>query len=211
MKLRSDSFEHRGMIPAEFAFGRPGDAGEPCVFAANRSPHLAWDDVPDGTRSFALLCIDPDAPSRPDDVNQPDREVPAALPRIEFTHWAMIDLAPATRELCAGESGEGVVPQGKTHPPGPHGTRQGENDYTGWFQADPAMAGRWRGYDGPCPPFNDAIEHRYFFRLFALDVARLEVESDNFTSGDVLRAVQGHVLAEATLYGRYTLNPRLRA
>jgi Raf kinase inhibitor-like YbhB/YbcL family protein len=209
MKLHSDSFEHRGRIPAEFAFGRRGDAGEACVLSANRNPHLAWDDVPAGTRSFALLCIDPDVPSRADDVNQPDREVPAALPRIEFTHWAMIDLAPATREIRAGACSDGVVARGKQAPPGPPGARQGENDYTGWFQSDPGMAGSWRGYDGPCPPFNDAIEHRYFFRLFALDVATLHLAAENFTAGDVLRALQGHVLAEATLYGRYSLNPRL--
>ena len=210
MNLRSDSFEHRGWIPAEFAFGRPGDNGEACVLSANRNPHLVWDDVPAGTKSFALLCIDPDVPSRPDDVNQPDRDVPAALPRIEFTHWAMIDLDPATREIAAGSYSDGVVPRGKQSPPGPPGTRQGENDYTGWFQADPDMAGSWRGYDGPCPPFNDSIEHRYFFRLFALDVATLDIAAENFTAGDALRAMQGHVLAEAVLYGRYTLNARLR-
>jgi Raf kinase inhibitor-like YbhB/YbcL family protein len=210
MKLHSNSFEHRGRIPAEFAFGRPGDAGEACVLSANRNPHLAWSEVPAGTQSFALLCIDPDVPSRPDDVNQPDREVPAALPRVDFTHWAMIDLPAALREIAAGSCSEGVVPHGKQNPPGPAGTRQGENDYTGWFQADPGMQGSWRGYDGPCPPFNDALEHRYFFRLFALDVTRLELPTDRFTAGDVQRAMQGHILAEALIYGRYTLNPRLR-
>lgn len=200
MKLRSDNFEHRGWIPAEFAFGPD----------ANRNPHLAWDDVPAGTKSFALLCIDPDVPSKPDDVNQPDREVPEQLPRIDFTHWALIDLAPETRAIAAGACSDGVVPRGKQHPPGPAGTRQGENDYTGWFQTDPAMAGSWRGYDGPCPPFNDSIVHRYFFRLFALDVPKLAIAADNFTAADVQRAMQGHVLAEALIHGRYTLNPRLR-
>jgi Raf kinase inhibitor-like YbhB/YbcL family protein len=200
MKLRSESFEHRGWIPDAFAFGAD----------ANRNPHLAWDDVPAGTRSFALLCVDPDVPSQPDDVNQPDREIPAQLPRIDFTHWTLIDIAPDTRVIAAGECGAGVVPGGKQTPPGPAGTRQGENDYTGWFLADPAMAGSWRGYDGPCPPFNDSIVHRYFFRLFALDVATLDIAADNFTAADVQRAMQGHVLAEALLYGRYTLTPRLR-
>lgn len=200
MKLRSESFEHRGWIPAEFAFGPD----------ANRNPHLAWDEVPAGTKSFALLCIDPDVPSKPDDVNQPDREVPEQLPRIDFTHWALIDLAPEIRVIAAGACSEGVVARGKQHPPGPAGTRQGENDYTGWFQTDPAMAGSWRGYDGPCPPFNDSIVHRYFFRLFALDVPKLAIATDNFTAADVQRAMQGHVLAEALIHGRYTLNPRLR-
>lgn len=210
MKLRSESFEQRGWIPAEFAFGRTGDAGEPCLLSANRNPHLAWEDVPASTKSFALLCIDPDAPSTPDDVNQPDREVPAELPRIDFTHWVMIDIDPATRAIGAGQCGEGVVPHGKQNPPGLPGTRQGENDYTGWFQGDPDMAGSWRGYDGPCPPFNDGIRHRYFFRLFALAVTKLALATERFTAGDVLRAMQGQVLAEAVIYGHYVLNPRLR-
>jgi Raf kinase inhibitor-like YbhB/YbcL family protein len=199
MNLRSDSFGHRDWIPDEFTF--PG---------GNRNPHLAWDDVPAGTQSFALLCIDPDVPSKPDDVNQPDREVPLELPRVDFTHWALVDIPAGLREIAAGSCSDGIVAHGKTVPPGPPGTRQGENDYTGWFQGDPAMEGRWRGYDGPCPPFNDSLEHRYFFRLFALDVARLELAGDNFTAGDVQRAMQGHVLAEALIHGRHSLNPRLR-
>ena len=60
------------------------------TLACNRGPDI--DEVPAGTKSFALLCIDPDVPSKPDDVNQPYREVPAGLPRIDFTHWSMIDI-----------------------------------------------------------------------------------------------------------------------
>jgi phosphatidylethanolamine-binding protein (PEBP) family uncharacterized protein len=48
--------------------------------------------------------------------------------------------------------------------------------------------------------------HRYFFRLFALDVATLELPG-RFGAGDVLRAMQGHVLAEALTYGTYSLHP----
>lgn len=200
MKLRSDSFQHRGWIADEFTFQR-----------GNRNPHLAWSEIPAGTRSFALLCIDPDVPSKPDDVNQPDREVPGDLPRVDFTHWSLVDLGADVHQIAAGSCGEGIVAHGKQAPRGPAGTRQGENDYTGWFNGDPAMQGRWRGYDGPCPPFNDSIEHRYFFRLFALAVEKLQLPSENFTAGDVQRAMQGHVLAEALIYGRYSLNPRLRS
>ncbi len=50
--------------------------------------------------------------------------------------------------------------------------------------------------------------HRYFFRLFALDVPRLDVP-DRFTAADALRAMQGHVLGEAAVHGTYTLNSRL--
>ena len=62
--------------------------------------------------------------------------------------------------------------------PGPHaprGARQGINDYTGWFAGDKDMAGNYFGYDGPCPPWNDEIPHRYVFTLYALDVPRLDV------------------------------------
>ena len=206
MKIHSDSFSHRGRIPAEFAFGRRGDDGEPCVLSANRNPHLAWDGAPDGTASFALLCIDPDAPSRPDDVNQPGRTIPATLPRVEFVHWAMIDLPADLRRIAAGALADGIVPHGRPATPGPGGARQGVNDYTGWFAGDADMGGQYHGYDGPCPPFNDAIPHRYFFRLFALDVPTLDLP-DDFTAGQVLAAIQGHVLAEALVYGTYSLNP----
>jgi Raf kinase inhibitor-like YbhB/YbcL family protein len=209
MKLRSDSFSDGAWIPAEFAFGRPGDAGEPCVLSANRSPHLAWDEAPPGTRSFALLCIDPDAPTRPDDVNQPDREVPASLPRCEFSHWAMADIPAELRALAAGACGDGVTPGGKRTPPGPPGSRQGLNDYAAWFAGDADMGGDYLGYDGPCPPFNDALVHRYVFSLFALDVERLDLPP-RFSAAQLREAMAGHVLAEAQIVGRYSLNPRLR-
>jgi Raf kinase inhibitor-like YbhB/YbcL family protein len=209
MQLRSKNFEHRGQIPAEFAFGRRGDAGEPCVLSANRNPHLAWSEVPDGTRSFALLCLDPDAPSRPDDVNQAGREVSADLPRVDFVHWVMIDLPASQREIAAGSCSDGVTARGKRAPAGPAGCRQGENDFSGWFAGDPDMGGEYLGYDGPCPPFNDAIPHRYFFRLFALDTERLPLP-ERFTAAAALAAMRGHVLAETLIYGVYSLNPRLQ-
>ena len=101
---------------------------------------------------------------------------------------------------------QGVTRGGKRTPPGPEGARQGLNDYTGWFAGDADMAGEWYGYDGPYPPPHDLRPHRYFFRVFALDVARLELP-DRFTAGDVLRAMQGHVLAEAATWGSYSLHP----
>ena len=202
MRIWSDSFEHRGRIPAEFAMGRPDG------FAPNRNPHLAWDGVPDGTRSFALLCIDPDAPTVPETVGRQDLQIPVEQPRAEFVHWMMVDIPADVRQIAAGSCSDGVTAKGKRQPPGPAGARQGLNDYTGWFAGDADMGGDYFGYDGPYPPFNDLRVHRYFFRLFALDVDRLELP-ERFTAADVLRAMQGHVLAEAVLYGTYTLNPQL--
>lgn len=209
MKLRSDSFEQGTKIPAEFAFGRPGDAGEPCVLSANRNPHLAWSEVPAGTRSFALCCVDPDVPSRGDDVNQAGRSVPASLPRVDFNHWLIADIPASVSVIAAGACSDGVTAKGKRQPNGPEGSVQGRNDYTGWFSGDPEMAGDYLGYDGPYPPFNDSIPHRYFFRLFALDVDSLDLPA-GFAAADLHRAMHGHVLAEACLFGVYTLNPALK-
>lgn len=205
MQLRSDSFDNGAPIPAEFAFCRLGD---PVALSDNRNPHLAWKDAPEGTRSFVLMCIDPDVPTRPDDVNKPDREVPADLPRTEFVHWLMIDIPRECGELGAGSCSDGVVAHGKREPYGPPGARQGRNDYTGWFAGDADMQGDYGGYDGPCPPWNDALLHHYHFQIFALDVANLGVEGQ-FTLADVRREMDGHVLAQAQYSGTYTLNPRL--
>ena len=87
MRIHSDSFDHRGAIPAEFALGvREGDA---VGFGRNRNPQLGWDGVPAGTRSFALLCIDTDAPTVAEMVNKDGVEIPVAQPRTEFCHNAV--------------------------------------------------------------------------------------------------------------------------
>lgn len=199
MRVWSDSFENAKPIPAEFAMGQPDG------FAPNRNPHLAWDDVPEGTRSFALLCIDPDAPTVPETVGRDDVQIPVEQPRGDFVHWAMVDIAPDVRGIAAGSCSDGVTARGKLSPPGPEGACQGLNDYTGWFAGDAQMGGDYLGYDGPYPPFNDLRTHRYFFRVFALDVATLDLPA-RFTAADALRAMHGHVLAEALVHGTYSLN-----
>ena len=201
MRIHSDSFEPGQPIPARYA------AGTPDGFGGNRNPHLAWDDVPEGTRAFALLCIDPDAPTDPSLAGKDGVEIPVEHPRGPFVHWVMVDLASELRSIAEGSASDGVTKGGKRTPPGPAGARQGLNDYTGWFAGDPDMAGDWFGYDGPYPPPNDLRTHRYFFRLFALDVAQLELP-ERFTAGDVQRAMQGHVLAEASVWGSYALHPQ---
>jgi Raf kinase inhibitor-like YbhB/YbcL family protein len=203
MQLRSDSFKNGQPIPPVYAFGK---TGSPVALSDNRSPHLAWRDAPAGTRSFVLTCIDTDAPSQGDDVNQPDRQVPAHLPRVEFVHWLMANIPPECGELAEGACSDGVVPHGKAEPIGPPGSVQGRNDYTDWFAGDREMAGEYRGYDGPCPPWNDSIAHHYHFRIHALDVARLPLEP-GFTLAHLRKAMDGHVLATAAWVGRYSLNP----
>ncbi|MCB1957175.1 MAG: YbhB/YbcL family Raf kinase inhibitor-like protein [Rhodocyclaceae bacterium] len=205
MKLTSQSFADNAPIPGEFAFAIPAAEGH-VTLSGNRNPHLAWTDVPAGTRSLALICHDPDVPSRSDDVNQEGRIVPASLPRVDFFHWVLANLSPEVREIAAGSFCEGVTARGKTGPQGPLGTLQGINDYTGWFAGDDQMKGNYFGYDGPCPPWNDALPHHYVFTLYALDVAALALDSA-FTGQQLRQAIAGHVLGEARLTGRYTLNP----
>ena len=200
MRIHSDSFAPGQPIPAEFALGAPEG------FGGNRNPQLAWDDVPAGTRSFALLCLDPDAPTDPSLAGKAGVEIPVAHPRGAFAHWVVADLPGALRSIAAGSASDGVTEGGKRQPPGPAGARQGRNDYTGWFSGDATMGGEWLGYDGPYPPPNDLRTHRYFFRLFALDVPTLDLP-DGFDAGALLRAIQGHVLAEASVYGTYALHP----
>ena len=203
MQLRSDSFVSGQPIPAPFAFGKPG---APVALSDNRSPQLAWKDAPLATRSFVLTCIDPDVPSRGDDVNQAGRTVPADLPRVEFVHWLMANIPVECGELAAGACSDEVTPRGKQAPFGPPGSVQGVNDYTGWFAGDADMAGRYLGYDGPCPPWNDALLHHYHFSVSALDVPTLALV-EGFTLAELRAAMAGHVLAEAAIVGTYTLNP----
>lgn len=207
MKLTSESFVDGGVIPVEFAFGRI-DPKQHVALSDNRNPQLAWSDVPPGTRSFAVICHDYDVPSKPDDVNQEGREVPADLPRVDFYHWVLIDLPADCRSIAAGAHSEGVTPKGKSGPSAPDGGRHGINDYTAWFAADPDMAGDYYGYDGPCPPWNDSVLHHYVFTVHALGVEELRVPG-RFTGADALKAINEHSLGQASITGTFTLNPRL--
>lgn len=79
MKLISNSLTDGQPVPGEFAFCIPDPEHHVCL-GRNLNPHLAWREAPAGTRSFAIICHDPDVPSKGDDVNQEGRTVPASLP-----------------------------------------------------------------------------------------------------------------------------------
>jgi Raf kinase inhibitor-like YbhB/YbcL family protein len=209
MKLWSDSWANGEPIPPRYAAGRllPGP-GAGVAFSDNLNPHLAWAELPAGTRSLALICHDFDVPSKADDVNQPDREVPSDLPRVDFFHWVMVDIPPTLTQIAEGEYSRGFTARGKPGPATRHGARHGLNDYTGWFAGNAELAGDYFGYDGPFPPFNDTLVHHYVFTLYALAVERLDVRGA-FTGHDVRTALAGHVLSAATHSGTYTLNRRL--
>lgn len=208
MKLSTTAFAEAGAIPAELAFCKP-DAASHVSLANNRNPDLAWADAPTGTESFAIVCHDPDVPSKGDDVNQEGRSVAATLPRIDFFHWVVVDLPRAVAAIARGSHSSEVTPRGKPGPNAPLGGRHGINDYTSWFANDAQMSGDYYGYDGPCPPWNDERVHRYIFTVYALDVPRLEVPV-RFNGTDARNAMRGHVLAEASIEGRYSLNPSVK-
>ena len=208
MKISSDSFKNGGRIPAHCAFGKINPEVH-MELSDNKNPHLAWSEVPQETRSLVLICHDSDVPSRPDDVNQEGKVVPANLPRVDFYHWVLVDIPPTLASVGEGEFSNGITPRGKAGPAAPRGTRQGLNNYTQWFAGDENMAGNYFGYDGPCPPWNDAIVHHYHFTLYATDLPRCPVEG-TFSGPDVLNAIAGHVLGEAAIVGTYTLNPKAK-
>lgn len=208
MKLTVLSFGNGDPIPAEFAMGIPTESGQ-ATFGPNRSPHLQWAGEPAGTRSFALICTDRDAPSVRDDANQPDRTVPYDLPRADFYHWVLIDIPADVHELPAGCDCEGVTPRGKEVGPTPYGTR-GINSYTSWFAGDSSLEGDYGGYDGPFPPWNDERVHHYHFVLYALDEATLGL-GGAFDGGDALLAMRGHVLDSAEWVGTYAIYPNAQA
>jgi Raf kinase inhibitor-like YbhB/YbcL family protein len=203
MHVRSDSFEYRGPIAPEFALGASDG------FGGNRNPHLAWGDAPAGTESFALLSIDTDAPTDGALVADASTPIPVGQPRGDFVHWVVADIPAGTHAIAAGSCSDGVTRRGKPAGRDAGGAR-GLNDYTGWFAGDAEMGGDWFGYDGPYPPPHDLRTHRYFFRVFALDVATLDLPA-RFTAADLLRAMHGHVLGEASTYGTYSLNASAKA
>jgi Raf kinase inhibitor-like YbhB/YbcL family protein len=180
MKLTSTAFADGAPIAAAFAFCAP-DPATRVALSTNLNPDFAWAGLPAGTRSLALICHDPDVPSRPDDVNKEGRAIPADLPRIDFHHWVLVDIPPSLPGIARGE-----------------------------FAGDAAMGGDYYGYDGCCPPWNDSIVHRYVFTLYALDVDRLPL-AGRFTGADAVAAMAGHTLARASLTGLYSLNPALPA
>lgn len=208
MKLSSRSLSKSGVIPGRCAFAVQSPSGH-IRLSQNRNPHLAWRGAPAATKSFVLACIDGDVPTSGEDVNREGRVVPASLPRGEFVHWLMINIPPDVTEIAEGAFSDGVVAHGKTAPAGPEGSVQGLNDYTGWFAGDAAMEGRYLGYDGPCPPWNDEIAHRYRFKLFACALPSLPL-APGFTLAELRAALAGHVLARDVIVGRYTLNPAVR-
>ncbi len=93
LELTSSAFTHNGSIPAQYTCDGP-----------DRSPPLSWRGAPEGTRSFAIIVDDPDAPD------------PAA-PKMTYVHWVMYDIPPSVSGLGEGATATSV------------GGREGKNDW----------------------------------------------------------------------------------
>jgi Raf kinase inhibitor-like YbhB/YbcL family protein len=130
----------------------------------NISPELSWSGAPPGTKSFAILMHDPDAPTG-----------------SGWWHWVVYNIPATVSSLPAGagDPKKSLLPAGAL---------QGRTDF-----GDP-------GYGGPCPP--PGKPHRYYVRVYALKVEKLEVPADA-TAAFVGFSVRMHALATAELMGTY--------
>ena len=136
-------------------------------------------------------------------------DLPANVTIIEGDFLEQTCHSPMS-EIEAGSHSQGVTARGKPGPAAPGGGRHGLNSYTGWFAGDAEMEGDYFGYDGPCPPWNDERLHHYTFTVYALDTERAPVEG-SFEAAELLEAMEGHVLDQASVMGTYALNPSVRA
>ena len=99
-------------------------------------------------------------------------------PMGTWVHWVLFNIPPGARGLP-----DEIPPDAALE----NGARHGTNDF-----------GRL-GYGGPCPPGGT---HRYFFKLYALDTD-LDLAS-GITKAQLIEAMEGHILAEAQLIGKYS-------
>jgi Raf kinase inhibitor-like YbhB/YbcL family protein len=204
LRVSVDSIKSGGAIPGKFAFCIPAKQGH-VTLGPNTNPAIRWSKGPAGTASYAIIVYDPDVPTVATDVNKEGRTIPATLKRTAFYHWILVDIPPTVTGVPQGADSRGITAHGKPVGPTKYGVR-GVNDYTGWFAGNADMAGTYGGYDGPCPPWNDAIVHHYHFVVYALNVRHLKV-SGTLTGPRTLQAMRGHVLARGEVVGRYALNP----
>jgi Raf kinase inhibitor-like YbhB/YbcL family protein len=191
-----------GRLPVSAAYCPPTPM-DPSAY--DISPRVSWSRGPPSTRSYALIMTDLDVPKDLSLINKPGVTIPADTPRVPFIHWVLIDIPPGITVLRRGVEGSGFAPKGKPVGATSHGLR-GANVYSHFYPADSPLAGPRGGYDGPCPPHNDTVPHRYVTRVYALDVATLGLEG-LFFGEDAERAMQGHVLAMGEADAEYSASP----
>jgi Raf kinase inhibitor-like YbhB/YbcL family protein len=144
IQLTSEAFGDSQPIPVQYTCD-----------GADETPPLSWGEPPAGTKSFALVVDDPDAPSG------------------TFRHWGVYDIAPSARSIG--------------------GARKVGSEVTNDFGKP--------GYGGPCPPKGHG-PHHYQFKLFALNVDRLNL-GPNAKVIDLEQEAAKHALAQGELVGTY--------
>ena len=202
-----DGWKNGQAIPAKYALGQIPESGH-FQFGGNTSPSIRWEGTPTDTKSFVIICHDPDVPSVADEVNQEGKIVPADLPRVIYYHWVLADIPAHQTNLAEGVASQGVTPRGKSSGKKPYGLA-GLNDYTQWFAGDPEMGGNYADYDGPCPPWNDSILHHYHFTVYALSKESLKLP-EIFEAAEVIKAMAGYILAQSSWMGTYSMNPQVQ-
>jgi Raf kinase inhibitor-like YbhB/YbcL family protein len=209
LQIHSDSVRDGEPIPERFAVATPTPDGREEMGGADVSPHLAWSGEPEGTRSFAVSVVDPDAPADRTRMGVEGLSLGDDEPRVGFAHWLIADIPPDVHEIAEGAASSGFVARGKpAEDAGVLGV-VGQNGYRGLFEGDPALEGVYLGWDGPFPPWNDELMHHYVFTVHAVDVASLGLEP-GFTLEDFRSAIGGHELDMGVVVPVYTLNPNLR-
>lgn len=138
-------------------------------------PSIHTCDGGDLSPPLAWSGIPPDAKSLALIMDDPDAPDPAA-PKMTWVHWVLYNIPTTAAELPQGMASSGL----------PAGTQEGINDW------------KRTGYGGPCPPIG---RHRYFHKLYALDVVLPDLHRP--TKAALEKAMQGHVLARAELVGLY--------
>jgi len=146
------------------------------AFGENQSiPKLYTCEGQDVSPPLAWSGVPANAKSLALIVDDPDAPDPAA-PRMTWVHWVLYNIPAGTSALAEGATAGGL----------PKGTLEGSND---WQRT---------GYGGPCPPIG---RHRYFHKLYALDVTLPDLKKPN--KGALERAMKGHILAQTQLVGTY--------
>ena len=205
IRIESRSFGAGERIPERHAFAVPDGNGSAKPEGGNVSPHLHWEGAPEGTQSFAIVCVDHDVPEELERIGREDDTIEEDAPRQTFAHWLVVDVPPSVTELPEGAGGEGIRPGGKPTGETAFGGRTGANGYTQFLADDEEMSGTYGNYDGPFPPPNDEKVHAYRFRVYALDVPGLDVDGD-FGLEELRGAMEGRVLDEGELVGTYSLH-----
>jgi Raf kinase inhibitor-like YbhB/YbcL family protein len=204
LKVSVGSINSGKAIPAKYAFCVPAVQGHTGP-GANFNPSISWSKGPAGTKSYAIIVSDPDVPTIRDNMNKEGVTVSASIPRRTFFHFMLVDIPPDVTSIAEGAASNARVPHGKPATQTKIGV-PGLNDYTTVLAGNEAMKGKYYGYDGMCPPWNDEIVHHYHFAVYALSVPTLNLTGD-FTGIEATAALKDKVLAQGEVVALYAQNP----